>query len=302
MKPYKFVQMDVFSRLSGKGNALAVVLDSHDLSDTAMQSIARWTRLAETTFTAKPTETDKPLESSYSIRMFAPGKEVPFAGHPSVGTAAALLDDRQLTPDSDGLVWQHGLAGVLPLKVSDPFNPENRVISLRNPAAHPVEGATDTHAYELQQATQGLQLGSLAPVLMAGGRKWWLVQAESESVLRHWSPAWDGIAALAAASDSMGICAYAFADDGQSYQVVTRALVGQQPTFEDAASGAANAILASHLFTHASDRIHGSTYTVSQGREIGSDALLMLERDADGAIWSGGQTRTAINGSIEWSE
>ena len=120
MARFDFVQMDVFSREPGMGNALAVVLRGHTLSDRAMQSLARWMRLPETTFTGPADDTGKAPASCYAIRMFAPDKEVPFAGHPSVGTAAALLDADLLTPDADGLVWQQGLAGLLPLSEATP--------------------------------------------------------------------------------------------------------------------------------------------------------------------------------------
>lgn len=301
MARFDFVQMDVFSREPGMGNALAVVLQGHTLSDRAMQSLARWMRLPETTFTGPAIDTGKPSASCYAIRMFAPDKEVAFAGHPSVGTAAALLDAGLLTPDADGLVWQQGLAGLLPLRVENPQDPEQRVISLRNPPANEIEGAADTHKDLVAAATAQLALGEIAPILAEGGRRWWLVQAASEAELRQWSPAWEGIAALADAGNSMGICAFAFADDANSdYQVVTRALVGHPAPFEDAASGAANAILASMLFRHAPDRLPADGYIVSQGREIGYDARLYLSPGAEGAIWSGGQTRTAIRGSIDW--
>ena len=301
MARFDFVQMDVFSREPGMGNALAVVLRGHTLSDRAMQSLARWMRLPETTFTGPADDTGKAPASCYAIRMFAPDKEVPFAGHPSVGTAAALLDADLLTPDADGLVWQQGLAGLLPLRVEHLQNPNQRVISLRNPPANEIEGGAVTHRDQLTAATTGLAPGAMAPVLAEGGRRWWLVQAASEAALRQWSPAWDGIVELAVASGSMGICAFAFADDADSgYQVVTRALVGHPQPFEDAASGAANAILASILFRHAAEHLPATGYIVSQGREIGYDAQLYLSPGADGAIWSGGQTRTAIRGSIDW--
>lgn len=298
MKSYQFVQMDVFAAVPGKGNTLAVVFDADGLSDASMQAIARWTRLAETTYTFAPTDAATPPESSYAIRMFAPTKEVPFAGHPSVGTATALLDAAKIVPDANHLVYQHGLAGTLPLRV-DVDKDGGRVVSLRAPKAR----AVDTHdaESELAKSKVDLRTGDLPDTLMDGGRRWWVIQAASEKDLRAWSPAWDGIKALAKATDSMGVCAYAFADDAScEYQVVVRALVGADQHFEDAASGAANATLAEFLFANASDRVGETDYVVSQGREVGYDARLFMRRDSAGDIWSGGQTNTVIHGSLQW--
>ncbi len=106
MTTHRFLQLDVFAPRPGTGNPLAVVLDADGLDDAAMQAIARWTRLPETTFVFTPTAPG----SSYRIRMFAPQKEVPFAGHPSVGSAHAALECGLATPVA-GLLVQDGIAG-----------------------------------------------------------------------------------------------------------------------------------------------------------------------------------------------
>ena len=113
MTARRYVQVDVFADRPGAGNPLAVVLDADGLSDAQMQAIAKWTRLPETTFVLPATDAD----TSYRIRMFSPRREVPFAGHPSVGTAHAVLEAGLATP-KDGLLVQHGIAGKLPLRVS----------------------------------------------------------------------------------------------------------------------------------------------------------------------------------------
>ena len=111
--PRRYVQLDVFASRPGAGNPLAVVLDASGLDDAAMQAIARWTRLPETTFVFPPSSP----EASYGIRIFSPRREVPFAGHPSVGTAHAVLEAGIAAP-RDGLLVQEGKAGLLPLRVS----------------------------------------------------------------------------------------------------------------------------------------------------------------------------------------
>lgn len=292
MTARRFVQLDVFADRPGAGNPLAVVLDGSGLDDASMQAIARWTRLPETTFVF-PAST---AEASYGIRMFSPRREVPFAGHPSVGTAHAVLEAGLAQP-RDGLLIQEGIAGQLPLRVEG--EGQSRTIAVRTPRAKVVEvGVPDQNAL-LRGALNGLPAGALPPALVDGGRRWWLAELQDEASLRAASPDWTAISALAQATDSMGICAYARAG-GEPYDLAVRAFVGAPAVFEDAASGAANATLAAWLKSQ--DALPGSRdrYTVSQGREVGHDALLQLRVDADGDVWSGGQVQTVVSGHIRW--
>ena len=87
-----FRQMDVFTTVPGWGNPLAVVLDATGLDDAAMQRFARWTNLSETTFVLPPTEAGRAGGADYRVRIFTPGGELPFAGHPTLGTCRAWLD------------------------------------------------------------------------------------------------------------------------------------------------------------------------------------------------------------------
>src|SRR5690606_41204275 len=98
----RYLQLDVFADRPGAGNPLAVVLDADGLDETTMQAIARWTRLPETTFVFAPPS----AEASYGLRMFSPRREVPFAGHPSVGTAHAVLEAGLALPQ-DGRSEEH---------------------------------------------------------------------------------------------------------------------------------------------------------------------------------------------------
>jgi PhzF family phenazine biosynthesis protein len=293
MSARRFVQLDVFADRPGAGNPLAVVLDGSGLDDATMQAIARWTRLPETTFVFPATT----AEASYAIRMFSPRREVPFAGHPSVGTAHAVLEAGLAQP-RNGLLIQEGIAGLLPLRVEG--EGRTRTIAVRTPRANVVEvGVPDQNAL-LRSALHGLPAGVLPPALVDGGRRWWLAELQDEASLRAASPDWTAIAALARATDSMGVCAYARASGGQPYDLAVRAFVGAPAAFEDAASGAANATLAAWLKSR--DALPGGRdrYTVSQGREVGHDALLQLRVDTDGDVWSGGQVQTVVGGHIDW--
>lgn len=289
--PRQFVQLDVFAAKPGDGNPLAVVLDAAGLDDDAMQAIARWTRLPETTFVLPPTT----AEASYRLRIFSPRREVPFAGHPSIGSAHAVLEAGLAAP-RDGQLVQECAVGLLPVCVEG--EGRERRLAVRAPRARVLEVGQEDDK-RLGAALKGHVPGALPPVLMDGGRRWWLAELVDEASVRSMLPRWDAVSALARGHDAMGLCVFARCA-GRDYDLVVRALVGQPAQVEDAASGAANATLAAYLFEsgalpHASGR-----YTVSQGREVGHDARLELRVDANGDVWSGGQVQTVVRGELDW--
>lgn len=287
----RYLQCDVFADRPGTGNPLSVVLDGEGLSDEQMQAIARWTRLPETTFVLPALDAD----SSYRIRMFSPRREVPFAGHPSVGTAHAVLEAGLAQP-VDGLLVQDGVAGKLPLKVRGEGT--ERTIAVRVPRAKVGEIAS-TDDPRLRNALAGLPLGELPPVLMDGGRRWWLAELADEATLRAAEPDWDAIAKLAEDTESMGLFVYARSQDPVYYYAV-RAFVGAPARFEDAASGAANATLAAWLAERDALPDASGFYRVSQGREVGFDAIIELQVDEAGDVWSGGRVCPIVEGVMRW--
>lgn len=291
MTARRYVQVDVFADRPGAGNPLAVVLDAEGLSDAQMQAIAKWTRLPETTFVLPATDAD----TSYRIRMFSPRREVPFAGHPSVGTAHAVLEAGLATP-KDGLLVQHGIAGKLPLRVTG--TGATRTIAVRTPraAVREIAGADDPR---LRDVLAGLPLGALPPVLMDGGRRWWIAELADEATLRAATPPWPAIGTLAEATDSMGLCVFARSAD-PVYYLAVRAWVGAPAQFEDAASGAANATLAAWLASQNALPGDSGFYRISQGREVGHDAIIELTVDADGDVWSGGRVCSVMRGELDW--
>ncbi|SEL77738.1 phenazine biosynthesis protein PhzF family [Pseudoxanthomonas sp. GM95] len=292
MTTRRFLQVDVFSPRPGCGNPLAVVLDAQGLDDAAMQAIARWTKLPETTFVF-PAEDDC---ASYRLRMFAPQKEVPFAGHPSVGTAHAVLA-AGVAQAHDGVLVQDGIAGQLPLRVETIDGVQRIAIRVPRASVAEIVDASDTR---LAPAIAGWPLGPLPPALMDGGRKWWVVELRDEANLRGLQPDWDAIATLAEAAGAMGVFAYARVAGHADYQLAVRAFVGNGRRFEDAASGAANAVLAAWLDSQGALPGIDGRYVASQGREVGFDALLELRIDAQGEVWSGGQVQTVVTGTLDW--
>ena len=291
MTTRRYMQLDVFADRPGAGNPLAVVLDGEGLDDNAMLAIARWTRLPETTFVFPAT---KP-EASYGIRIFSPRREVPFAGHPSVGTAHAVLEAGLATP-RDGLLVQEGIAGLLPLRVTG--SGPTRTIAVRTPRAKVMEIASAGDA-RLLDVLDALPLGALPPALMDGGRRWWLAELRDETALRMATPPWEAIGKLAQSTESMGMCVFARSDD-PVYFLAVRAWVGAPAQFEDAASGAANATLAAWLASQDALPGNDGRYRISQGREVGHDAIIELFVDEHGEVWSGGRVCSVVSGQIDW--
>jgi len=286
----RYLHLDVFAATAGGGNHLGVVIGADDWNTAAMQRFARWTALVETTFLLPPT---KP-QASYRVRIFTPHKEIPFAGHPSIGSAHAALECGLARP-RDGLLWQECGAGVLPIRVEG--DGASRELLLQSPGERVLATGDDAHPL-LAASLAGIERGALPPALVDGGRRWWLAEVADEAALRAWRPDHAAIKALAEASESMGLCVFARSRQ-PDYQLVVRAFPAGVGIVEDPASGAANGLIAAYI-AHAEP--HGALaggYQVSQGREIGHDARLVVHLDGT-TIWVGGRSRTVIDGTLDW--
>src|SRR5262249_6302879 len=150
MRARRFKQVDVFTATPLAGNPVAVVLEADGLDDTTMQRFAAWTNLSETTFVLPPTVAG----ADYRLRIFHPRAELPFAGHPTLGSAHALLEAGLARP-RDGLIRQECGAGVLPIRVDGPR------LAVRVPEAKAVRERTvdaDTIARALGCTIEGTPL------------------------------------------------------------------------------------------------------------------------------------------------
>jgi PhzF family phenazine biosynthesis protein len=281
-------QMDVFARRRGGGNPLGVVLDARGWSDAAMQAFAGWTNLVETTFVVPPSA----AEADYRVRIFTPHKEIPFAGHPSLGTAQALLDSGRL-PREKTLLWQECGAGVLPIRNQD----AGARLLVQAPRAR--RAAVDP---ALQARMAGIlgdaALGATGLQCIEGGRRWWLAELLDEAAVRAFVADHASIADLARDSDTLGLCV--FARTGGVPELRVRAFPAGVGIVEDPASGAANGLIAAWLRMAEPHGPLAAGYQVSQGREMGHDALIDIEIDAEGAVWVGGRSNAIIRGEVDW--
>jgi PhzF family phenazine biosynthesis protein len=290
MPSSRYFELDVFTARTGGGNRLGVVVDASDWSDVAMQSFATWTDLVETTFVLPPTTPD----ASYRLRIFTPTREIPFAGHPTIGSAHAVLDCGVAKPSDGGLIQECG-AGLLPIRIEG--GGDTRALYLQAPAARVLrEDPRDEPL--LDAALGGAMRGALPPAFIEGGRRWWITEFADEASLRAWQPDHAAIGKLAAATESLGLCAFA-RSDSPDYEVVVRALPAGVGIVEDPASGAANGLIAAWIAHAEPNGALAKGYRVSQGREIGHDAAIVI-RIEEGRIWVGGRTRTIVSGRVDW--
>lgn len=290
METVRYLQLDVFAARPGGGNPLGVVLGAERWSAQDMQRFAKWTNLVETTFLLPP----RAPGASYALRIFTPTREIPFAGHPTIGSAHAALDAGLVAP-VDGRLVQECEAGLLQILVE--AEGDVRRLMVASPHARVLTRGLEADP-QLPLILEGRRLGRLPPAFVEGGRRWWLAELADENEVRGWHPNHAAIAALAHASDSLGLCVFARCGSSD-YDLVVRAFPAGVGIVEDPASGAANGLIATYIADSERDGALGRGYRVSQGREIGHDATIDIRIEGD-SIWVGGQTQTVIDGHARW--
>ncbi len=293
MFPLRFLQLDVFPASIGGGNPLGVVFGAAHWNGAQMQQFAAWTQLVETTFVMRPQTAD----ADYRLRIFTPHKEVPFAGHPSIGSAHAVLQTGW-TRAHQGLLIQECGAGLLPIRVQGDTT-STREMFIRTPEAHILCEGDDARA-RLAPVLQTMPTGALGCVLIEGGRRWWLAELAGEDPLREWQPDHAALARLAHDSQSMGLCVFARSNDAD-HDLAVRAFPAGAGIVEDPASGAANGLIAAFIARREPGGPLSRGYRVSQGREIGHDARLVLRIEDNGEVWVGGRSHIVIDGHLDWS-
>jgi len=284
-----FKQVDVFTARPLCGNALAVMLDADGLDATEMQRLAAWTNLSETAFVLAPTQPD----ASYRVRIFTPRSELPFAGHPSVGTVHALIEAGRIDPAAT--LVQECAAGLLPVRVIG--DGADRRVFVRAPRARavPTEAAV---VDAFLRALGARPSGGHAPRALDNGPNWLICDLGSEAAVRALRPDMAAIEAASARSGIIGISVFGRAG-GRDYQLAVRAFAPADGVPEDPATGSANAAIGAYLFETGSLDSVGHAYRVSQGREIARDAFIDVRVDVhSGDVEIGGQSVTCIDGNI----
>ena len=300
MQQRSFKQVDVFTATPYFGNPLAVVLDGSGLDDAAMQRFARWTNLSETTFVLPPTQST----ADYRLRIFTPGGELPFAGHPTLGSCHAWLEAGG-QPKSKEFIVQECAKGLINIR-RDAFS--------RLAFAAPSLTRSEPSSAVLAQIASALGIvveQITAAQLLDNGPVWLgLLLASPETVLQlvpnHQQLAKlnvkVGVAGIYPTPTSTLIAranreAKAFNRNeslpGPDLEV--RAFAACMGIDEDPVTGSLNASLAQWLMA---DGLMPERYSASQGVCMGRAGMVDLQRDRHAQVWVGGETVTCVTGVV----
>lgn len=285
-----FAQVDVFSREPYRGNPVAVIFEFADtaaeaadagepgagrLDDEAMRRIANWTNLSETTFVLPPTHPD----ADYRLRIFTPAGELPFAGHPTLGSARAWLD-RGGTPRSEGRIVQECAAGLVELRQ------EGGLLSFAAPPLVRTGPLDDEHLGRIVSAL-GIAPGRvLDHQWVDNGPGWAAIRLATAAEVLALDPD------LSRIPEAM-VGAVGAYPEGSPHAFELRAFAPAAGVAEDPVTGSLNASVAQWLIAtgEAPDR-----FTVSQGARLGRAGEVVIGAE-DGRVWVGGVTTVRFRGT-----
>jgi PhzF family phenazine biosynthesis protein len=290
MKTLRFKQVDAFTARPFFGNPVAVVLGADALSTDEMQRIAAWTNLSETTFVLEPTI----AAPAYRLRIFTPAHELPFAGHPTIGSCHAAVEAGIARPDGGRLVQECG-AGNLRLEISGAG--ADRWIHVEAPEAV-LAGEHAELRGPVSQALGAQIDAALAPTAFRNGPTWLFVRVEDEAALSRLAPDLSAVAALSVEHAVSGIAAFSFPTRGE-FAVHLRCFAPAAGVPEDPVTGSANAALPAFLAHHGLLARVGREYLATQGSELGRDGRVHVRvLDERGRSAIGGQAVTVVDGEL----
>ena len=286
---HRFMQLDVFSNQPLKGNPLAVVINADGLDESTMRAFARWTNLSETTFLLRPTT----AEADYRVRIFTPHRELPFAGHPSVGSAYAAIEAGLIAAGKSNLI-QECAAGLLPVRIDGTH--AVRTIHVQAPFAqlHRIDEALREAIGNAVHVT----LDDTQVRMVDNGPHWLICNLHDGSRVRALNPDLPAIAALCERHGAIGVSVFGREHSGDAAMAV-RAFCPADGIPEDPVTGSVNAGIMAFL-VDSGDDTYGPRYRASQGREVGCDGYVEVIRDpTSGAITIGGDCVIPIRGELE---
>lgn len=292
MRRVAFKQVDVFTDTPFQGNPLAVILDGEGLTDRQMQQIARWTNLSETTFVLAPTHPD----ADYRLRIFTTVSELPFAGHPSVGSAHALREAGRL-PSSRASWVMECAAGLRPMRIEqDDEYSDAAVIFVRVPAAElqPADPRVDA---ELAVAL-GLSAGAIQHARAVNvGPIWLIADIGDAQRLLDLQPDAAALLQLSQKLAVTGVTVFA-GDETEHASCVLRSFCPGEGMFEDPVCGSGNAAVAAYRRARGDFAANAASYRARQGQCLGRNGFVDVRVSVDSSIEIGGQSVTTIDGYI----
>jgi len=286
----RFKQVDVFTTRPFFGNPVAVILDGDGLDTATMQRVAAWTNLSETTFVLRPTAAG----ADYRLRIFTPRAELPFAGHPTVGSAHAVLEAGLVAARPE--LRQECAAGVLRLSVAG-TGTERRISVEAPPAA--LEPLRADAVGEVERALGARLAPGSAGQIVAIGPRWLTLMLADAAAVRALAPDMAAVAAVSRKLGATGITAFAPARAGD-HDAVVRSFAPGDGIPEDPVCGSGNAAVGAWL-QHAGAQLGDrGRYVASQGRELGRDGYVSVRVDdaATHRVWIGGGAVTCVDGVL----
>lgn len=286
---YAYRVVDVFTQTSFTGNPVAVVLDAQGLQTQTMQAIASWTNLSETTFVLPPHS----AEADYRLRIFTPRSELPFAGHPTLGSAHAILDSGRAALKDGRLVQECGV-GLVELRVEG-SGAERTVYFALPPASHQV--LTDADTEELE-AILGAQVDRVAaPMRVDVGPVWIVARVADVAQLLALTPDFGRAKMFEQRLGAIGISVFAHHAHTLA-DIEVRSFAASQGVNEDPVCGSGNGSVA--VFRHAQALLPPGPvrYIATQGHCVGRAGRLVVSVGADGAVQVGGQCVTTLEGHL----
>lgn len=310
-----FLQVDVFTNKPYVGNALAVVLDGTGLSDEAMQRFAAWTNLAETTFILPPTPEAAAAGADYQVRIFTTAYEMPFAGHPTLGSCHAWLAGGGVPKDPDCIVQQCkvGLVRIQRKGTRLAFAaPPLKRKAMDDAMLTALLSALGLRADQVMASQHLVNGPSYFGLLLDSADSVLALEPDPialKAVLAQGGCSGVGVASVASGEDAApaGLIrrsnreARAFgsnarsADTSEEPSVEVRMFVSDKVIAEDPITGSFNASLAQWLIAggHAP-----ASYVAAQGTCIGREGRVYITQDGKGQVWVGGDSVTCISGSV----
>ncbi|MGO3869765.1 MAG: PhzF family phenazine biosynthesis protein [Alcaligenes sp.] len=287
----KFKQVDVFANTSFKGNPVAVVLDATGLTESQMQGIANWTNVSETTFVSAATNP----AADYKIKIFTPTSELPFAGHPTIGTAHALIEAGIVQP-KNGWITQQCEVGLIPILVERESNGSTQIF-FELPKAE----FTELNAEEIQRVQDILgtpALSAITPRFVNVGPIHTVVQLPTAQDVLALTPKLDDLHRFSKEHGTAGIVVFGAQESRKTSAIEARSFFPILGINEDPVCGSGNGAIAAFIAETQQTSVFGNHFSSSQGQALGREGKIALRISPDTRIQVGGESVTTIDGLI----
>jgi len=270
--------VDVFGSTAMKGNPLGVVHAADGLDEAQMLALTQWLGFSETTFLLPPTDP----AADYRVRIFYPAGELPFAGHPTLGSCHAWLGAGGVSK-REGVVVQECGVGLVEVRQ------DGELLAFRAPELTRSGPLSDAELAEAVRVTGVDEAAIVEAVHVSNGPNWQLLRLRSSEDVLAAEP-------LAKAPPGTDIGLAGPAGEGGGIDWELRAFFANQhgAIVEDPVTGSFNAGVAMHLFAAG---LASGSYIAAQGRKTGADGWVHVTQEADGSVWIGGRCDTVARGA-----